>query len=75
LKIDSGRISKHNEGLVEIKGIKVKEKDVRGSRRPIGGLEKAKSKKKKNTQNAQPQPKLSRLFNIKLHLLNILCDF
>jgi hypothetical protein len=56
LKIDASRVSKHKEGLVEIKGIKVKEKDVRGSRRPIGGLEKAKSKKKKNTQNAQQQP-------------------
>jgi zinc finger SWIM domain-containing protein 3 len=58
LKIDSSRVSKHNEGLVEPKGIKVKEKDVQGSRRPIGGLEKAKSKKKKknNTENAQPLP-------------------
>jgi hypothetical protein len=54
--MDASRVSKHKEGLVEIKGIKVKEKDVRGSRRPIGGLEKAKSKQKKNTQNAQSQP-------------------
>jgi hypothetical protein len=49
LEIDASRISKHNEGLAKPKGIKVKEKSVRGSRRPISGFEKATSKRKKNT--------------------------
>jgi hypothetical protein len=60
LEIDATRISKHNEGLAVLKGIKVKEKTVRGSRRPVGGFEKAttKKKKKKNTNTTvqlQPQ--------------------
>jgi zinc finger SWIM domain-containing protein 3 len=58
LNIDSSRISKHNQGLaVKPKGIKVKEKTSKGSRRPVGGFEKATSKKKKNTDAiAQIQP-------------------
>jgi hypothetical protein len=48
LNIDSSRISKHNQGLVKPKGIKVKEKTTKGSRRPVGGFEKGTSKKKKN---------------------------
>jgi zinc finger SWIM domain-containing protein 3 len=48
LKIDSSRISKHNQATGQTKGIKVKEKTTKGSRRPVGGFEKATSKKKKN---------------------------
>lgn len=45
--IDSSRVSKHNEGLAKPRGMKEKEKTARGSARPIGGLEKAITKKKK----------------------------
>ena len=59
LNIDSSRISKHNEGLVKPKGIKVKEKTTKGSRRPVGGFEKASGNKKEknmdNTVQVQPQ--------------------
>jgi hypothetical protein len=58
LNIDSSRISKHNEGLANPKGIKVKEKTTKGSRRPVGGFEKATTKKKKNKEDTvqlQPQ--------------------
>ena len=48
MNIASSRISKHGEGLAKPKGMKVKEKTVKGSKRPIGGFEKATSKKKKN---------------------------
>jgi zinc finger SWIM domain-containing protein 3 len=41
LKIDSSRISKHNQATGQPKGIKVKEKTTKGSRRPVGGFEKA----------------------------------
>jgi hypothetical protein len=47
LHIDSSRISKHNQGLSNPKGIKIKEKTTNGSTRPVGGFEKATSKKKK----------------------------
>jgi hypothetical protein len=57
LNIDSSRISKHNQGIANPKGIKVKEKTTKGPRRPVGGFEKATSKKKKNTDNtAEAQP-------------------
>ena len=49
--IDSSRVSKHNDGLEMPKGMKVKEKTVKGSKRPVGGFEKATSKKKKNTND------------------------
>ena len=49
--IASSRISKHGEGLAKPKGMKVKEKTVKGSKRPVGGFEKATSKKKKNTND------------------------
>ncbi|KAM0913782.1 hypothetical protein ACQ4PT_011951 [Festuca glaucescens] len=49
LDINTERISKHNEGLGKPLGVKVKEKAVRGSRRPVGGFEKATGKKKKST--------------------------
>jgi hypothetical protein len=55
LEIDATRISKHNEGLAVPKGIKVKEKTVRGSRRPVGGFEKATTKKKKKNTNTTVQ--------------------
>ena len=45
--IDSSRVSKHNEGLCRPRGMKVKEKTVRGSARLVGGLEKAKKRKEK----------------------------
>uniref|UniRef100_A0ACD5YK45 Uncharacterized protein n=1 Tax=Avena sativa TaxID=4498 RepID=A0ACD5YK45_AVESA len=51
LNIDSSRISKHNEGLEKPKGIKVKEKTTKGSRRPVGGFEKATRKKKKKKKD------------------------
>ena len=51
LNIDSSRISKHNQGLAKPKGIKFKEKTTKGSIRPVGGFEKATSKKKKNKGN------------------------
>ena len=50
--IDSTRVSKHNEGLHMPRGIKVKEKTVRGSARPVGGLEKAKTTKKKKIDDS-----------------------
>jgi len=57
--IDSSRVSKHNEGLCRPRGMKVKEKTVRGSARPVGGLEKAKTtKKKKIDDSLQLQPKM-----------------
>uniref|UniRef100_A0ACD5XZQ0 Uncharacterized protein n=1 Tax=Avena sativa TaxID=4498 RepID=A0ACD5XZQ0_AVESA len=57
LNIDSSRVSKHNEGLTKPKGIKVKEKTTKGSKRPVGGFEKAAGKKKKNMDNTvQVQP-------------------
>ena len=57
--IDSSRVSKHNEGLERPKGMKVKEKTARGSARPIGGLEKAKTKKKKKIDDSlQLQPEM-----------------
>lgn len=52
--IDSSRVSKHNEGLAKPRGIKEKEKTTRGSARPIGGLEKAITKKKKKTDDPVP---------------------
>jgi zinc finger SWIM domain-containing protein 3 len=58
LNIDPSRISKHNQGLGNPKGIKVKEKSTNGSTRPVGGFEKATSKKKKKmnpTVQLQPQ--------------------
>ena len=57
LNIDSSRISKHNQGLAKPKGIKVKEKTTKGSRRPVGGFEKATAKKKNKLDSAvQVQP-------------------
>ncbi|XP_073354325.1 protein FAR1-RELATED SEQUENCE 9-like isoform X1 [Aegilops tauschii subsp. strangulata] len=57
--IDSTRVSKHNEGLHMPRGIKVKEKTVRGSVRPVGGLEKAKTtKKKKIDDSLRLQPEM-----------------
>ena len=57
MNIASSRISKHGEGLAKPKGMKVKEKTVKGSKRPVGGFEKATSKKKKNTNDIiQLQP-------------------
>lgn len=59
LNIDSSRVSKHNEGLERPRGMKVKEKTVRGSARPVGGLEKAKTKKKKKIDDSlQLQPEM-----------------
>ncbi|XBJ03944.1 hypothetical protein VPH35_022981 [Triticum aestivum] len=52
--IDSSRVSKHNEGLANPRGMKEKEKTARGSARPIGGLEKAITKKKKKTYHPLP---------------------
>jgi zinc finger SWIM domain-containing protein 3 len=61
LNINIERISKHNEGLGQPVGVKVKEKAVRGSRRPVGGFEKATGKKKKKSTNpiVQLQPQTS----------------
>ena len=60
LNIDSTRVSKHNEGLHMPRGIKVKEKTVRGSVRPVGGLEKAKTtKKKKIDDSLQLEPEMA----------------
>uniref|UniRef100_A0A8R7TGP5 Protein FAR1-RELATED SEQUENCE n=1 Tax=Triticum urartu TaxID=4572 RepID=A0A8R7TGP5_TRIUA len=57
--IDSSRVSKHNEGLCRPRGMKVKEKTVRGSARPVGALEKAKTNKKKKTDDSlQLQPEM-----------------
>lgn len=65
--ISSNRILKHNEGLPKPRGIKVKEKTVRGSRRPISGFEEAMPKKKKSTQDSvqlQPQGTTTRLLEV-----------
>ncbi|KAF7079162.1 hypothetical protein CFC21_083438 [Triticum aestivum] len=57
--IDSSRVLKHNEGLERPKDMKVKEKTARGSARPIGGLKKAKTKKKKKIDDSfQLQPEM-----------------
>ena len=51
VNIPCSRISKHNDGLAKPKGMKVKEKTIKGSKRPVGGFEKATSKKKRNTDD------------------------
>ncbi|KAF6985612.1 hypothetical protein CFC21_003452 [Triticum aestivum] len=45
--INSSTSSKQNKGLTKPKGIKLKEKTIQGASRPTGGLEKAKSKRKR----------------------------
>ncbi|XP_044338140.1 uncharacterized protein [Triticum aestivum] len=49
--INSCTSSKQNKGLAKPKGIKLKEKTIQGASRPIGGLEKAKSKRKRKVDN------------------------
>ncbi|SPT19974.1 unnamed protein product [Triticum aestivum] len=67
--IDSSRVSKHNEGLCRPRGMKVKEKTVRGSARPVGALEKAKTNKKKKTDDSlQLQPEMP--FTIQMPMYN-----
>jgi hypothetical protein len=82
LKIDPSRISRHNEGLVKPIGIKVKEKSVRGSSRPVGGFEKATKKKKKTNTAVQLQPQsttmvynLNQVSHIKLIRTHIYLSF
>ncbi|KAI5010047.1 hypothetical protein ZWY2020_012184 [Hordeum vulgare] len=49
--INSSTNSKQNKGLAQPKGMKLKEKTIEGASRPIGGLEKAKSKRKRKVDN------------------------
>jgi hypothetical protein len=49
LDINATRISKRNKGLAKPIGIKVKEKTVQGSRRPVSCFEKETKRKKKST--------------------------
>ncbi|EMS59554.1 hypothetical protein TRIUR3_01195 [Triticum urartu] len=49
--INSCTSSKQNKGLAKPKGIKLKEKTIQGASRPIGGLEKAKSKRTRKVDN------------------------
>jgi hypothetical protein len=44
--INSFTTLEQNMGIAKPRGIKVKEKTVQGSKRPVGGLEKAKPKRK-----------------------------
>jgi hypothetical protein len=58
MDINAIGISKHNKGLAKPIGIKVKEKTVRGSRRPVSCFEKEIKRKKKSTYaTVQQQPK------------------
>ena len=67
--IDSSRVSKHNEGLCRPRGMKVKEKTVRGSAKSVGALEKAKTNKKKKTDDSlQLQPEMP--FTIQMPMYN-----
>uniref|UniRef100_A0A8I6X292 Uncharacterized protein n=1 Tax=Hordeum vulgare subsp. vulgare TaxID=112509 RepID=A0A8I6X292_HORVV len=49
--INSSTNSEQNKGLAKPKGMKFKEKTIEGESRPIGGLEKAKSKRKRKVDN------------------------
>ncbi|KAE8801114.1 Transposon protein [Hordeum vulgare] len=49
--INSSTNSEQNKGLAKPKGMKFKEKTIEGASRPIGGLEKAKSKRKRKVDN------------------------
>uniref|UniRef100_A0A3B6AUW0 Uncharacterized protein n=1 Tax=Triticum aestivum TaxID=4565 RepID=A0A3B6AUW0_WHEAT len=49
--MNSSTSSKQNEGLPKPKGVKLKEKTIQGASRPVGGLEKAKSSRKRKVDD------------------------